>query len=536
MKKLYLLLALITASPFCANAQSNNGLLAHWDFSPLGIVNPSVPDVSGNGFNGTLYDIAFVAGQTGKPNTAALFNGTSSYITTAYQSKLNITQYSICTQIKVNGFYTGICQANMILNRGAWPTIGSFGLQFYDNAYDKNCNTHDTNKYVFSALAGNAGPANEADWIHTPSVHTNKWYNVIATFDGSVFKIYIDGQLANTATVSSGAIGTSTIPMTIGRNLQNGTTFPYWFNGVMDDLRVYDRVLTNDEIEDYYDDVYISQKVDTLCVDKAFNLNYTTIGTYPSGNIFTAQLSDATGSFASPTIIGNTTAQTSGIISCFIPSGLTSNTGYRIRIISSTHNDISEDALIAYIHLGNAATASITASPNSNVGPYTSVLFSSNITNAGNNPGYQWRKNGVNIQGATNSTYTAVSAVDFNSNDNISLFVTGNIACTDQDTATSNTISTNVNLSVNSLNATDNIKISPNPSNGVFTISGKVDATETLQIEVFNTLGQQVYHNYIQTANGILNQTIELPNLPSGPYKMRLKAGVESKLLPIQIQ
>ncbi|MEZ5016954.1 MAG: LamG-like jellyroll fold domain-containing protein [Flavipsychrobacter sp.] len=532
MKKLYLLLALITASPFCANAQSSNGLIAHWDF------NGNTNDVSANAHPNTAYNITYSSGQTGKPNTAALFNGINSYVYIPYHSSFNVTQFSICTKIKVNGYYTAKYQGNFILTRSAWPQTNSFGLQFNDNPYDNNnANAYDTSKYVFLTLTGTKSPANISDWQHTPTIVSNKWMNVIATYNGSTVKIYMDGQLINTVQqTGSGSFVSSTLPMTIGNYLQGITYDPFWLNATLDDLQFYNRVLADSEVVDYNNDVYISQKVDTLCVDKAFNLNYTTIGTYPSGNIFTAQLSDATGSFASPTIIGNTTAQTSGTISCFIPSGLTSNTGYRIRIISSTHNDISEDALVAYIHLGNAATASITASPNSNVGPYTSVLFSSNITNAGNNPGYQWRKNGVNIQGATNSTYTAVSAVDFNSNDNISLFVTGNIACTDQDTATSNTISTNVNLSVNSLNATDNIKISPNPSNGSFTLKGMVSTEEPILLSIINNIGEIVHQQTVNVTNNILNEQIITNNLASGVYLLQLQTGDKKQHVRFTIQ
>lgn len=535
MKKLSLLFALI-AMTVSVNAQSSNGLIAHWNFIPTGLITTSVPDISGNGFNGTINAINFVAGRTGKANTAALFNGTNSYITTPYQSKLNITKFSICTQIKVNGFYTGTCQASMIISRGAWPTTGSFGLQYFDNAFDNDCSSFDTNKYVFSVIAGNANPLSVTNWQYTPTVRSGSWYNVVATFDGAQYNVYVEGKLINTVNVASGSIGSSTIPMTIGRNLQNGTAYPYWFNGIMDDLRVYDRVLSKDEIEDYYDQVYINQSLDTLCVDQPFNLNYATIGSYPMGNIFTAQLSDANGSFANPTNIGSTAAQTSGIISCTIPSSVTSNTGYAVRIVTSQNSDTSDFVAVSYIHIGSAATATITALPGANVGPYTPVTFQSTTANVGNNPTYQWRKNGVNINGANSSTYSAISAVDFNSGDDISLFVTGNIACTSNDTATSNSISINVNLNVNSLNATDNIAISPNPSNGIFTINGRIPPNEKLYIQVLNTLGQIVYRTETTTQNGTINQTIVLPKTASGPHRIHLKTGMETKTIPIQIQ
>jgi N-acetylneuraminic acid mutarotase len=72
------------------------------------------------------------------------------------------------------------------------------------------------------------------------------------------------------------------------------------------------------------------------CVGATFNVSYSTSGsTYNSGNIFTAQLSDAGGSFASPTAIGSASGTTDGSISVTIPPGTVAGTGYRIRIISS---------------------------------------------------------------------------------------------------------------------------------------------------------------------------------------------------------
>lgn len=59
---------------------------------------------------------------------------------------------------------------------------------------------------------------------------------------------------------------------------------------------------------------------------------FTTGGTFESGNVFTAQLSDANGSFAIPTNIGTGTTSP---ISATIPAGKPSGTGYRIRVVSS---------------------------------------------------------------------------------------------------------------------------------------------------------------------------------------------------------
>ena len=74
----------------------------------------------------------------------------------------------------------------------------------------------------------------------------------------------------------------------------------------------------------------------TYCVTNStgtsISIPYTTGGTFETGNVFTAQLSDASGSFAIPTNIGF------GIVSpivATIPAGTANGSGYRVRVISS---------------------------------------------------------------------------------------------------------------------------------------------------------------------------------------------------------
>lgn len=69
--------------------------------------------------------------------------------------------------------------------------------------------------------------------------------------------------------------------------------------------------------------------------DAAVTVPYTTSGTFNNGNVFTAQLSDASGSFASPVSIGTVTATTSGSINASIPHTTPAGTGYRVRVVSS---------------------------------------------------------------------------------------------------------------------------------------------------------------------------------------------------------
>ncbi len=72
-----------------------------------------------------------------------------------------------------------------------------------------------------------------------------------------------------------------------------------------------------------------------FCSDSPVSVPFTITGTYTTGNIFTAQLSNGSGSFASPVSIGTLTSNVAGTISATIPGVTTSGTAYRIRVVSS---------------------------------------------------------------------------------------------------------------------------------------------------------------------------------------------------------
>lgn len=75
----------------------------------------------------------------------------------------------------------------------------------------------------------------------------------------------------------------------------------------------------------------------TCSTGAAVSVPFTSTGTYTAGNVYTAQLSDGTGSFTNPVNIGTlTSTANSGTISATIPPMTASDNGYRIRVVSST--------------------------------------------------------------------------------------------------------------------------------------------------------------------------------------------------------
>ena len=78
------------------------------------------------------------------------------------------------------------------------------------------------------------------------SVVTGKWYFIASAFDGSTLRLYIDGTLDKS--VAATAIAVSS-PITIGNYGGGGG---YKFTGNLDDIRVYNRSLTSQEIHQMY--------------------------------------------------------------------------------------------------------------------------------------------------------------------------------------------------------------------------------------------------------------------------------------------
>jgi hypothetical protein len=72
-----------------------------------------------------------------------------------------------------------------------------------------------------------------------------------------------------------------------------------------------------------------------------FSLPFTIKGAFNSGNMFTVQISDVNGSFASPFNLGG--GSSTGIVSFSIPSNFPTGTGYRMRVVSNNPAVIGTD-------------------------------------------------------------------------------------------------------------------------------------------------------------------------------------------------
>ncbi len=141
----------------------------------------------------------------------------------------------------------------------------------------------------------------------------------------------------------------------------------------------------------------------SFCAGGTVSVPFTAGGSYLTGNIFTAQLSDANGNFSNPTNIG--TGSQSPILAS-IPSSAVGS-GYRIRVISSTPSIIGTDNGSNLTITTTLIT--LTTTGGTNCGPGTVTLSATGTPAGGSYRWYTAATGGTPITGATSATYTTPS-------------------------------------------------------------------------------------------------------------------------------
>jgi len=89
---------------------------------------------------------------------------------------------------------------------------------------------------------------NSSTWIDvvSPTVITaNKWTHVAATYDGTTVKLYVDGQLMNSAALTAASFVKGTSPLVIGRR-SSGLLY---FNGSIEEVRMWNTAKSQAEVQ-----------------------------------------------------------------------------------------------------------------------------------------------------------------------------------------------------------------------------------------------------------------------------------------------
>lgn len=188
-------------------------LVGHWRLDEANASDACV-DFSGNGYAGTPKGTSVV---DGKSDRARSFNGRGDYI--------DIPAINIPSAITV----------------AAWV----YSDRFVQNGFVVGKNPVNTQWALFLESDGylkwRGGGAEKEVRCAAPS--NQNWHHIAARQEGTTASLFIDGVLCATAAVP--AIGNETGSITIGRF--DGAKF-YYFNGRIDDVRIYNRALSDPEI------------------------------------------------------------------------------------------------------------------------------------------------------------------------------------------------------------------------------------------------------------------------------------------------
>ncbi len=108
----------------------------------------------------------------------------------------------------------------------------------------------DTEHYTFM-ITTDEGVKSSGDSL---VVDTDEWHYVVGVYDGSKVKIYVDGEFQNKDSLSG------TLKTTIGIEVGHDETYSssrYW-DGLIDNVRIYNYALTGDQIKTLYNNGAIS--------------------------------------------------------------------------------------------------------------------------------------------------------------------------------------------------------------------------------------------------------------------------------------
>jgi len=90
------------------------------------------------------------------------------------------------------------------------------------------------------------------------SVSPERWYHVVGSYDKNqnLIKIYLNGDLIASNVCDGSPIGTTTKPLYIGGDPENNSAGTAEFEGVISEVRIYNRALTDDEVKEHFVGIY----------------------------------------------------------------------------------------------------------------------------------------------------------------------------------------------------------------------------------------------------------------------------------------
>jgi hypothetical protein len=184
-----------------------------------------VGDASGNGNTGTTNATSWTT--AGRSGSALVFNGGSSWVTVPDSASLDLR-----TALTIEAWvYPTAAPAS-------WRTIvakeSGGGVVYYLHASSDSANAPATGVTV---------PSGEQILYGSARLPANTWTHLAATYDGAAQRLYVNGNQVSTR-AQTGLVSVSNGVLRLGGN----GAFGEYFQGRIDEVRLYSRALTVDQI------------------------------------------------------------------------------------------------------------------------------------------------------------------------------------------------------------------------------------------------------------------------------------------------
>lgn len=197
----------------------------------------SVLDSSGSSAHGTPTNVSF--GNEGILGTAASFNGTSSEVlisSLVHPANVSVSSWFYLNALPANGSNAAIW-GSYVAGTSNNPALS---LTIYGNGTS------------ISTISGrtDASPAWPSYEVSGCSIKAKKWYHAVFEVNSNDLKIYVNGSLCASNTLSSISYAGYTSDLYIGQTGYNWSR--QWFNGAIDEVAMWNRSLSSSEVLQLY--------------------------------------------------------------------------------------------------------------------------------------------------------------------------------------------------------------------------------------------------------------------------------------------
>jgi hypothetical protein len=214
----------------------NSGLVGYWT------LDGDANDKTGSGHNGTPSGSPTF--DPGKIEDGVTLNGTNQRVEVAHHSEFESGRVSVSVWAKLDTV-SGSGLMSAVVKRSEWGGGADKDMIQWSLQYDL-----DNEKWIFQV--GNSVAAYTAEYVGAAGTD---WHLLVGTFDGDAVRLFVDGAVVDVNTDPTSDIVSKAFPVEFGAQPVNEVapfTYDHFFDGMLDEIGIWDRDLTTPEIQDLY--------------------------------------------------------------------------------------------------------------------------------------------------------------------------------------------------------------------------------------------------------------------------------------------